>query len=104
MALTPTEEGQIRDILATYSETLDLAAASTDILAALGYGDIRVIDLDPATALQAADVFYIAQSNSDKKGSIQQLSDFVVSEILPALQGQIAAGLADNKTYFIGQF
>lgn len=104
MALTPTEEGQIRDILAEYSEVLDLAAASTAILAALGYSDVRVIDLPSALTLQAADMFYLAQSGADTKATIQQLSDFVVAEILPFLQAQIAAGLADNKFYFFGQF
>lgn len=104
MALTAQQEQQVIEILAVYSQTLDLAAASTDILMALGYDDVRVVDLPNAVALQAADVFYLAQNSNDVKGSIQQLSNFVVAQVLPILQGQIAAGLADNKFYFFGQF
>lgn len=79
MALTATEEGQIRDILANYNGVLDLSNSSTQILAALGYGDVMVTDLPAATALAAADVFYLAKSGQDVKASIQQLADFVVT-------------------------
>lgn len=104
MALTPQQEQQIANLLSNYSGIQDLADSSTQILAALGYDDVRVIDLPSALALQANDMFYLAQNSQDVKATIQQLSNFVVAEILPSLQSQIQSGLADNKFYFFGQF
>jgi hypothetical protein len=79
MALTPVEEGQIRDILQNYNGIQDLSQASSEILAALGYGDVMVTSLPQATALAADDVFYLAKTGSDVKASIQQLADFVAT-------------------------
>ena len=134
MALTSVEEGQIRDILVRYSETLDIAAASTDILAALGYGDVRVVDLPNATALNGTETFYVAQLSDDVKATIQQFSQFAYDNFIDpaldaaliALQAQVDAALAsiqaqvnaaissmintvnqainEPKNYFMGQF
>lgn len=79
MALTPVEEGQIRDILANYNGILDISQASSEILAALGYGDVMITSLPQATALAASDVFYLAKTGSDVQATIQQLADFVVT-------------------------
>ena len=123
MALTPVQEGQIIDILQYYSETLDLGQAATDILAALGFGDVRVIDLPTASPLNATDVFYVAQLGADVKATIDQFAQFVnTNYLVPAfaalaatLQAQIDAAIAamqatvnqsinEPKNYFYGQF
>lgn len=84
MALTPVEEGQVRDILTYYSGLLDLGADSAAIEAALGYGDVRVIDLPDASELNAADVMYIAQTGSDVKATAQQFGQFVFDNFVAA--------------------
>lgn len=105
MALTTTEENQIRDILVYYSETLDLAGASTAILAALGYGDVRVIDLPTASPLNGTETFYVAQLSADVKATIQQFAQYtydtfidpVLDAALADLQAQVDAMLADAQ-------
>lgn len=111
MALTPQQEQQVIEILNRYSAVLDIADASTDILAALGYGDTRVIDLPGANPLASNDVFYVAQTNTDVKATIQQFAQFAFDNfIAPALaaalaqqQANIDAALQTNQRYFIGQ-
>lgn len=120
MALTPTEEGQIRDILVNYNGIQDLAQASSDILAALGYGDVMITSLPLATALEANDVLYLAKQGADVQATVQQLADFVAtifngavtsvngatgSVVLKTVNGQqltgagnIATTLFDNAT------
>ena len=134
MALTPTQEAQIIDILGFYSETLDLGAAATSILAALGYGDVRVIDLPTASPLNGTETFYVAQASADVKATIQQFAQYTfdtlidpvldaalaalqaqVDAMLTAAQAQIDAAIAamqasvnqsinQPRQYFVGQF
>lgn len=111
MALTPQQEQQVIQILNRYSAVLDMADASTEILAALGYGDTRVIDLPNASPLNANDVFYVAQTDTDVKATMQQFAQFAFDTfIAPALaaalaqqQANIDAALQTNQRYFIGQ-
>jgi len=94
MALTPTEEGQIRDILVNFDGVLDISQASSAILAALGYGDVMVTALPDASTLTADDVLYVAQSGADVKAKIQQIAEYVstlISGTVTSVNGQDGA-------------
>lgn len=111
MALTAEEEQKLKDILAFYSPILDLGAKSTEIDAALGYGDVRVVDLPTASPLTANDVMYLAQIGVDVKATVQQFGQFAFDTfIAPALaaalaqqQQNINSALQIDQRYFIGQ-
>lgn len=111
MALTPQQEQQVKDLLAFYSPILDLSAKSVEIDAALGYGDVRVVDLPLASPLTANDVLYLAQVGIDVKATIQQVGQFAFDTfIAPALavalaqqQQNINSALQIDQRYFIGQ-
>ena len=100
MAITAVEEGQIRGLLAKYSELSDIADASEDILSAYGYGDVRVIDLDTATVINLSDVFYCAQGTADVKMTWSVMSNYMASLLTPIIE----AGISDAKFYYTGQF
>lgn len=100
MAFTPVEEGQLKDLLVNYSELNDIAESSEDILSALGYGEVRVIDLDAAVSLNPIDVFYCAQAGADVKVSWQVMADYLSSLLTPTIE----AAVSDAKFYFTGQF
>lgn len=111
MALTAQQEQQLIEILGYKSQLLDLGSDATEIEAALGYGDVRVIDLPTANPLATSDVMYIAQSGVDVKATVQQFSKFVYDTyVAPALASALAAqqteinnALDPANSYFIGQ-
>lgn len=95
MALTPVEEGQLRELLETFEGLRDVGIDANDLLAEVGSGDTTVLQLPLASALAAVDSLYVAQSGADVQATIQQLADYVQSLLdLPTPKGEI---------YFMGQ-
>lgn len=95
MSFTAVEETQLKDLLVDYEGLKDVGADAAALLAELGAGDVTVLALPAAAALQAPDVLYVAQSGADVKATIQQLADYVQSLLTnPTSVGQI---------YFMGQ-
>ena len=111
MALTIQQEDQLKEFLGKFTETMDLASSSPDILAALGYGDTRVIDLPSANPLTSGDSFYVVQANTDVQATMQQFAQFAYDTfVAPALaaalagpQTEINNALDPTQTYCIGQ-
>lgn len=101
MSLTPTQEAQIIDILGFYSETLDLGAAATQILAALGYGDVRVIDLPTAAPLNGTETFYVAQTAADVKATIQQFAQYTFDTFIDPVLDAALQDLQDQLDAFL---
>lgn len=99
MALTPVQEGQIVDLLAYFSGLLDIGAQSSDVMAALGYGDVVVTDLPTAATYGPSDVLYLAQNGLDVKTSILDIATYVAALV----SGGIEIGVTDDKLYFMSQ-
>lgn len=99
MALTAVQEGQVVDLLNYFSGLLDIGASSTDVLSALGYGDVVVTDLPSAGTYNASDVFYLAQQGQDVKTSILDFATFVAAYV----SGGIEIGVTDDQLYFMSQ-
>jgi len=99
MALTAVEEGQLRDLLQYFSGLADVGAASADVMAALGYGEVVVTDLPSASTYSPGDVFYLAQSGTDVKTSITDFATYVAA----AVSGGIPIGITDFDLYFVSQ-
>ena len=82
MALTAQEEQRIREILALSAPLLDLGDKSAQIDQALGYSDVRVVDLPTAAPLGDTDVMYIAQQSTDVKATVNQFGQYVFDEFV----------------------
>lgn len=133
MALTPQQEQQLTQLLTLYTPLLELAGQATEIEVALGYGDVRVIDLPLASPLFTDDVMYLAQQGADVKASVQQFAQFTfdsfiddalanalasyqaqvnaaiasmqtqINQAIADMQAQVNGSLSDNKSYYLGQ-
>lgn len=99
MALTAVEEGRIRDLLANYTGLNEIGAVSSDVLAALGYGDVVVTDLPSAGTYNPGDVIYLAQNGQDVKTSITDFATYVAL----AVSGGIPIGVTAEELYFMSQ-
>lgn len=99
MALTAVEEGQLRDLLQYFSGLADIGAASDDVMAALGYGEVVVTDLPSAGTYNPSDVFYLAQAGQDVKTSITDFATYVAA----AVTGGIPIGVTAEELYFMSQ-
>jgi hypothetical protein len=56
MALTPTQEAGLLELLAQQAELLSLAANENTIISNLGATDVSLADLDTASSLSGADL------------------------------------------------
>lgn len=99
MALTSVQEGQIVELLNYFSGLMDIGAQSSDVMAALGYGDVVVTDLPSAGTYDPSDVLYLAQNGQDVKTSITDLATYVAA----AVSGGIEIGVTDAELYFMSQ-
>lgn len=100
MALTAVQEAQVKELLMKFPDLLEIANSGYAITNALAYGDVRVVDLDPTTALNTNDVFYVAQNGADVKVTFQQIADYIAAIINPSVE----AAVSDAKFYYFGQF
>lgn len=100
MALTAVQEAQVKELLLKFPSLENLVESEPDIIDALGYGDVRVVDLDPSIGLNPEDVFYCAQALADVKVTWQQMVDYLSSLLTPIIE----AAVSDAKFYYFGQF
>jgi len=69
MALTTTEESQLRALLVKQTELLSLAASEPAIISELGAGDTTFPELTPATVINDADLLLIRQGTEEKSAT-----------------------------------
>lgn len=79
MALTPTEEAQIRQLIAENPALLSLAAVESTILSKLGATKVNLSDLTAATSLSDADIALVRQGLNDKSFAMSVLLDYVTT-------------------------
>ncbi len=99
MALTSVQENQIKELLLKFPSLENLVESEPDIIDALGYGDVRVVDLNAGVALSPDDVFYCAQALADVKITWQQMVDYLSSLLTPIIE----AAVSDAKFFYFGQ-
>jgi len=69
MALTTTEEAQLRALLVKQTELLSLAASEPSIISELGAGDTTFPELMAATVINDADLLLIRQGTEEKSAT-----------------------------------
>lgn len=98
MALTIEEEQRLRELLAISPSLLDIGDKSTEIEAALGYEEVRVVDLPTAQPLANSDVMYVAQQSTDVKATVQQFGAFVLDAYLNSNPTAVTPPQFDDDT------
>lgn len=69
MALTTTEEAQLRELIAQQAALLSLASSESTIISKLGATKATLSDLTAATTLTDADLFLVRQGTTDKSAT-----------------------------------
>lgn len=87
MALTPTEEAQVRQLLAEQNELLTLANNEATIMSKLGATKVTLSDLTAVATLVDADLMLARQSGTDKKTTAATILSY------------IAAGIGSNAVF-----
>jgi hypothetical protein len=76
MALTPTQEAGLLELLAQQAELLSLAANENTIISNLGASDVSLADLDTASSLSGADLLLVRQGSQDKAAPASVLAAY----------------------------
>lgn len=69
MALTSTEEAQLRDLIAQQAALLSLASSESTIISKLGATKATLSDLSAASSLGDSDLFLVRQGTTDKSAT-----------------------------------
>lgn len=96
MALTPTEEAQLRQLLAEQAELLNLAANETTIISKLGAQKKNLGQLTAASSLNDSDLMFVRQGTSDKSLILSQLKPYL-DKATVTMQGA-SRGLKSSAT------
>jgi len=80
MALTTTEEAQLRALLVKQTELLSLAASEPAIISELGAGDTTFPELTPATVINDADLLLVRQGTEEKSALSSVFAQYVLAE------------------------
>ena len=81
MALSPTEEAQVRSLIAQNPALLNLAASESTIISKLGATKTNLSALAAATSLSDADIALVRQGLSDKSFAMSVLRDYVSANL-----------------------
>jgi len=80
MALTTTEEAQLRALLVKQTELLSLAASEPAIISELGAGDTTFPELISATVINDADLLLVRQGTEEKSSLSSVFAQYVLAE------------------------
>lgn len=101
MALTPTEEALVRELIAQNAALLSLAGNEATISSKLGATKATLGDLASASLIEAADLLLVQQAGTDKSVTAETLlAPYFGDAGLAALTG--LEPLADRLPYFDG--
>lgn len=92
MAFSPTEEAQVRQLLAEQAELLNLAANESTIISKLAAQKRNLGQLTAASSLNDTDLMFVRQGTSDKSTVFSLLKSF-----FKASQAEVNAGTVDDK-------
>jgi hypothetical protein len=81
MALSPTEEAQVRSLIAQNPALLNLAASESTIISKLGATKTNLSALSAATSLSDSDIALVRQGLSDKSFALSVLLDYVKNSL-----------------------
>lgn len=77
MALSPTEESLVRQLIAQNPALLNLASSESTIISKLGATKVSLSDLSAATSLSDADLALVRKGLNDKSFAMSVLRDYV---------------------------
>ncbi len=97
MALSTTEEDQVRDLLAKLSELLNLANSEPNIISKLAAPKVTLDDLPAATVVNPSDVTIIRQAGVEKKLTYSLFAD---TGLRTGLASTTLAGEGANRVGF----
>lgn len=81
MALSPTEESLVRQLIAQNPALLNLASSESTIISKLGATKVSLSDLSAATSLSDADLALVRQGLNDKSFAMSVLMDYVAANL-----------------------
>ena len=81
MALSPTEESLVRQLIAQNPALLNLASSESTIMSKLGATKVSLSDLSAATSLSDADLALVRQGLNDKSFAMSVLLDYVKNKL-----------------------
>lgn len=81
MALSPTEESLVRQLIAQNPALLNLASSESTIISKLGATKVSLSDLSAATSLSDADLALVRQGLNDKSFAMSVLRDYVAANL-----------------------
>lgn len=81
MALSPTEESLVRQLIAQNPALLNLASSESTIISKLGATKVSLSDLSAATSLSDADLALVRQGLNDKSFAMSVLRDYVSANL-----------------------
>src|SRR5690606_20623056 len=87
MALSPTEESLVRQLIAQNPALLNLASSESTIISKLGATKVSLSDLSAATSLSDADLALVRQGLNDKSFAMSVLLDYVEANIPTGIPG-----------------
>lgn len=76
MALTPTQEAQVIELINQQAALLSLASNETTIISNLGASDVSLSDLATASSLSGADLLLVRQGTEDKAAPASVLASY----------------------------
>jgi len=74
MALSSTEEAQLRALIAQQAAILSLASSESTIISKLAATKVSLADLTAATSLSGADLFLVRQGTTEKSAALSVLT------------------------------
>ncbi len=105
MALTPTEEAEVRDLLAQNAALLSLAASEPTIISKLGATKVNLSGLPAAASLSPTDILLVRQGVDDKSVALSVLNTTIAGNAATKTEVQassynyaVATGLANAIT------
>lgn len=81
MALSPTEESLVRQLIAQNPALLNLASSESTIISKLGATKVSLSDLSAAASLSDADLALVRQGLNDKSFAMSVLRDYVAANL-----------------------
>jgi hypothetical protein len=87
MALSPTEEAQLRQLLAEQAELLNLAANESTIISKLGAQKKNLGQLTAASSVSDSDLLFVRQGTSDKSSVLSLLKGYFLPQATETVRG-----------------
>ena len=96
MALTTTEEAQVRQLIDQNAALLSLASSEPTIISKLAAAKVSLADLSAASSVSDDDILLMRQGTNDNSVTAEKIADYIASRV--GIPTAVAGGTADAIT------